>query len=141
MVKLTEGSKCHSSKETAIHCFINSTKCAIFSSGIWPKPNARKWRLQARWGGFPLPWLGVQQPTACRGLGGQMRPTARLILGLSQPLPGGGCYVALSVAPCKPLGGLPVRRAGHKWRTRKNASSGYSERCKRDSCGSWPNAS
>jgi len=110
--KMTEGSKCHTSKETAIHCFINSTKCAIFSSGIWPKPNARKCRLQTRWGSFPLLWLRGQQPTACRGLGGQMRPTAPLILGPSQPLPGGAG--GPGVAPGGVLGGFAQGRVGRR---------------------------
>lgn len=91
-----------------IHCFTNSTKCVIFCSGIWPNPNARKWRLQARWGGFPLPWLGGAYAAARQGPrqanlahgGGDSWPTLP-VAGGRLPWRGGGYPMHGTKWPCR----------------------------------------
>lgn len=140
MVKMTELQNAVFNRFT-IHYLKYSTQCAIFRSGIWPNPNARKWRLQARWGRLPLFGLGGQHPPARKPPGGQIWPTAGLVSGAPRPLPGAGCRGVAGGTPCTVLSGLTAWRAGQKWHTHKNATGTYSEPCRRDSGGSWPNAS
>ncbi len=121
----------------AIHYLQYSTTCDIVISDIWPKPNARKWRLQARWGGFPLLWLGGHIPLAAKAAGGQIWATAGMFLGFPSPLPGAVCRGRAGGTACTALNGLAPLRAGQVSAIDTKALVFRLSQCSYENFGGW----
>lgn len=142
MVKMTEASKCHSSKGTAIHCLQNSTICGILSCGIWPTgPKPRKRPLAAPGGGLPVSWLWGWHPLAGRPKFRQPKPGAGVFSGPPKHLAGGCRATKASWAAGLASGGFTAWRAGHEGHINTKAAIACSQRRKYDSFGSLANAS